>query len=265
MLEDLKYENGPLTTDPVYLTIPDELPAGAIGFRVSLDGNALACAGNRVNVSEYHFSYSPKELYQRLKIVPQFPATKGGIATESEYPSPLPALEREAAEADAKAAAVLKAANNFAVTPERAKELCEAPTAPASGLVDSGERTDLAGTGALRENNYEKQLYRYDLIPPIVIKTLAEHYGRGSIKYADRNWQKGLPISNFYRAIMSHLMKWALNDVSENHLAAILWNAAGILWTEDAVSRGILPYSLLDMPYSPDYAQSSERMEAEGG
>ena len=33
-----------------------------------------------------------------------------------------------------------------------------------------------------------QKLARFDLIPPEVEWALAEHYGRGCLKYQDRNW-----------------------------------------------------------------------------
>ena len=36
-----------------------------------------------------------------------------------------------------------------------------------------------------------RKLARFDLIPPKALWELAEHYGKGCVKYEDRNWEKG--------------------------------------------------------------------------
>jgi hypothetical protein len=46
---------------------------------------------------------------------------------------------------------------------------------------------------------------RFSLIPPFVLKKLAEHYGRGALKYADHNWRKGYKWSLSIDALHRHL------------------------------------------------------------
>src|ERR1044071_2233252 len=59
---------------------------------------------------------------------------------------------------------------------------------------DSGERESF-DTGAVRDTQDGKP--RYDLIPPKGLKRVAEVYARGSVKYDDHNWRKGMPSSRF--------------------------------------------------------------------
>lgn len=72
---------------------------------------------------------------------------------------------------------------------------------------------------------------RYDLIPPIAARLLAERMALGARIHGDDNYKKGIPIHVIINHIKSHL-----NDFEEgifegsggcfNHVAAILANAA---------------------------------------
>lgn len=108
---------------------------------------------------------------------------------------------------------------------------------------DSGERQEFE-TGARRDTQEDKP--RYDLISPIALRRFAELMGRGAEKYGDRNWEKGIPLSRFYASMFRHMMQWAEGDVSEDHLAAVLFNAAGIMHTEQKILSGELPGTLAD-------------------
>jgi hypothetical protein len=77
------------------------------------------------------------------------------------------------------------------------------------------------------------KLARYDLIPPGPLKALAEHYGRGARKYADRNWEKGYDWSLCFAAMMRHAWAfWAGEDIDPEtgspHLAAVQWHACAL-------------------------------------
>jgi hypothetical protein len=85
-------------------------------------------------------------------------------------------------------------------------------------------------TGARKE----QQLARFDLIPPAPLWQLAEHYGRGAKKYADRNWEGGYDWSKSYDSLNHHLNKWWQGeDIDpENdapHLVAVAWHAFALL------------------------------------
>lgn len=79
---------------------------------------------------------------------------------------------------------------------------------------------------------------RYDLMPARIVN---DAYGRvaefGAKKYAARNWEKGLPVSQISASLQRHL--WAYMD-GENkdeesklsHLDHVLWNAVALLYNE---------------------------------
>lgn len=107
--------------------------------------------------------------------------------------------------------------------------------------LDSGKRQEFE-TGARRDTQDDKP--RYDLISVIALKRLAELMGRGAEKYGDRNWEEGIPLSRFYASLFRHMIQWAEGDTTEDHLAAVLFNAMGILHTEQLIVWGDLPVTL---------------------
>lgn len=117
-------------------------------------------------------------------------------------------------------------------------------------LKDNGTRHTFE-TGALREVPVGKG--RWDLIPFEPMMRLARHYENGAKKYAPRNWQKGLPLSNFLGALARHTFRLMEGDASEDHAAAIAWNIFGFMWTEQRIKDGLLPQSLNDLDPIPEW------------
>ena len=97
-------------------------------------------------------------------------------------------------------------------------------------IKDSGERTEFA-TGAVRDMHEGKG--RFDLLPMCVLMRLARHYEAGSLKYGDRNWEKGIPCHSFADSAMRHLVKYMDGWKDEDHLVAAIWNLCGLAWTEE--------------------------------
>jgi hypothetical protein len=78
------------------------------------------------------------------------------------------------------------------------------------------------------------KLARMDLVPPYPLWKLSEVYGLGSVKYADRNWEKGVHFSKLYGALQRHAQQfWAGEDYDEEngqlHLASIAWMAFALI------------------------------------
>ncbi len=79
-----------------------------------------------------------------------------------------------------------------------------------------------------------RKLARFSLIPPEPLWWLAEHYGRGAAKYADRNWERGYPWSWSLDALERHvaavkLGEWEDPELRSPHLCAVLWHACALL------------------------------------
>jgi hypothetical protein len=52
------------------------------------------------------------------------------------------------------------------------------------------------------------KLQRFDLIPIGPLTRLAEHYGKGALKYDNHQWRKGYEWSKSYAALLRHLTAW---------------------------------------------------------
>lgn len=98
-------------------------------------------------------------------------------------------------------------------------------------LPDSGAR-ETYSTGAEREPRpVEKG--RFDLIPPGPLLRVAVHYARGAEKYAERGWERGMPMSRTLCSLEGHINAWKAGDSGEDHLAAVVWNALALMHHED--------------------------------
>ena len=60
---------------------------------------------------------------------------------------------------------------------------------------------------------------------------LSQHYKEGAKKYAERNWEKGIPAHCYVDSTVRHLLKWYDGWDDEPHDRAVLWNLAGLMWT----------------------------------
>jgi hypothetical protein len=110
---------------------------------------------------------------------------------------------------------------------------------------DSGARQDF-GTGAVRDTQTNKG--RFDLIPPLAELLVACVYEEGGKKYADRNWESGIPISRFIDSARRHLAKYVAGFRDEPHLSMALWNLMCATHTAAGVELGTYPKALYDLP-----------------
>jgi hypothetical protein len=96
-------------------------------------------------------------------------------------------------------------------------------------VMDSGERRQY-DTGAVRDRQRGKG--RYDLLPPKAIDRIAKHFENGAVKYGDRNWEKGINLSDFIDSALRHTFKYLDGWNDEDHLAAAAWNLLCAIQTE---------------------------------
>lgn len=99
-------------------------------------------------------------------------------------------------------------------------------------MVDEGTREEQP-TGACRESHQGKGSYH--LISPVGLRRLAYWYEAGANKYGNRNWEKGLPISNCLNSMFRHMVKYMDGQSDEDHLSAIAWNAFAIMHMEEKI------------------------------
>lgn len=112
-------------------------------------------------------------------------------------------------------------------------------------VKDSGARQSFE-TGSVRDTRDGKG--RFDLISPIALKRLAQHYENGSKKYGDRNWEKGQPVSRYLDSAIRHLQTYLLGARDEDHLSAAAWNVFAMIHTIEMCKIGKLPAELDDLP-----------------
>jgi hypothetical protein len=78
-----------------------------------------------------------------------------------------------------------------------------------------------------------EQKPRYDLIPPEAMLALALRFALGARVHGDRNYEKGCHdpvfVRDRYNHMIEHALKAANGDTSEDHLAAVLCNAAMLI------------------------------------
>lgn len=86
------------------------------------------------------------------------------------------------------------------------------------------------------------------VVPIHGIQRLSVHYENGAVKYGDRNWELGQPISRYFQSMFRHLQKYVGGAREEDHLAAVVWNACAIMDHEERIARGLLDSKWDDMP-----------------
>lgn len=57
------------------------------------------------------------------------------------------------------------------------------------------------------------------------------HFEEGARKYAERNWEKGIPISRYVDSALRHFLKFVRGDEDERHDRAFVWNVLCACWT----------------------------------
>lgn len=112
-------------------------------------------------------------------------------------------------------------------------------------LKDSGAR-ELSSTGAEKEPSQGRG--NFALIPWEVVWDDAKHYEAGGIKYAPRNWEKGIEFSKCISSAIRHLVQFIMRRTDEDHLSAARWHLAALSFYRKRIDDGTLPESLDDRP-----------------
>lgn len=97
-------------------------------------------------------------------------------------------------------------------------------------MQDSGERMTYEN-GGMREPSTGKGAY--ELVSPFAWERIAIWYELGARKYADRNWEKGIPFGRLIQSAIRHMIRWMKGDRSEDHLAAVCWNVMAMMHFEE--------------------------------
>ena len=91
-------------------------------------------------------------------------------------------------------------------------------------------RTEVVVTDPTTGGQKGSKLARFDLIPQDALFALAEHFGKGAMKYEDRNWERGYAWSHSFAALNRHLWSWwggedVDPETGSNHMTAVAWHA----------------------------------------
>lgn len=76
------------------------------------------------------------------------------------------------------------------------------------------------------------------------ILDVAKHYEEGAKKYAERNWEKGIPLHCYIDSAVRHYLKYKRGDDDEPHNRAFLWNILGAWWTH------LNKPEMIDLPFN---------------
>ncbi len=76
------------------------------------------------------------------------------------------------------------------------------------------------------------------------LRRLAEHYGRGALKYEPRNWEKGIETHVRVNSLFNHFDKAMRDQKDEDHVSAIGWNISALMYYEKRLRDGRLPIAL---------------------
>jgi hypothetical protein len=126
-------------------------------------------------------------------------------------------------------------------------EPCEPAEPVGFTTKDSGTRVDFP-TGSRRDDATGKG--RFDLLPFEAVNRYAQLLERGADKYEARNWEKGQPFSRVFSSMLRHAHQAAAGQTDEDHLAAVIFNAAALITFAERIARGELPDELNDMPWA---------------
>jgi len=98
--------------------------------------------------------------------------------------------------------------------------------------LDSGQRQEYAN-GFVRDTQDGKP--RYDLIPLVPLRRVADLYARGAEKYGDRNWEQATgeeAMARFKASLLRHVFQLLAGDNDEDHGAAVVFNTFALMHHE---------------------------------
>lgn len=72
---------------------------------------------------------------------------------------------------------------------------------------------------------------------------VSKQYEEGALKYAERNWEKGIPLHRYIDSGVRHYLKFLRGDTDEPHDRAFIWNMLGAIWTHENKPE------LIDLPF----------------
>jgi hypothetical protein len=83
---------------------------------------------------------------------------------------------------------------------------------------------------------------------PYAIHLVARQLEEGALKYAERNWELGQPLSRYMDSALRHLFRHLEGHRDERHDVAGAWNILALIETKRKIELGLLPQELDDLP-----------------
>ncbi|KKN03325.1 hypothetical protein LCGC14_1108670, partial [marine sediment metagenome] len=88
--------------------------------------------------------------------------------------------------------------------------------------VEQGERRKFS-TGAEKQASAGKGTPV--LVPGDAVIDVSKHFENGAVVHGDRNWEKGIPLSEILNSLERHLQQEKMGMTDEPHARALAWNA----------------------------------------
>lgn len=95
------------------------------------------------------------------------------------------------------------------------------------GMIHGQGEKEQTAEGAVRESNQGRG--RFDLLPYEALEAWAKWSELGAEKYGERNWEDGLSVKDLIGRMFRHAAKASNGWTDEDHLAAVIWNAAAAI------------------------------------
>lgn len=111
-------------------------------------------------------------------------------------------------------------------------------------IKDSGERK-VFSTGMQRDSGLKT--LRPDLIWLPGLVRLAELYGKGAVKYAERNWEKASTaeeLARFEASAWRHFVQYMRGDRDEDHVSAVVFNLWGAEMVREKLNAQVAEHTV---------------------
>ncbi len=86
------------------------------------------------------------------------------------------------------------------------------------------------------------------LFPPDAYLEISKHFEEGAALHGDRNWEKGIPLSELMNSLERHTQQVKMGLTDEAHMLAMAWCGVVFVATKLRIDAGILPEELDDIP-----------------
>ena len=83
---------------------------------------------------------------------------------------------------------------------------------------------------------------------------VSKHYKEGTLKYGERNWEKGIPLHSYIDSATRHLIKHIGGYTDERHDRAFIWNLLCCIHTANYIPNK----ELRDLPFCTENTAGNE-------